>query len=210
MSKFASADYTHGQTNAIIKKLIAQGGPDGPIKFLRGELVVKHNWREENNVIYFSVTSDGTTGPQWIERLYGKNLRISGYAERVLEKAGFKPTKGVTTEVAVLKGLCFSDDGRTIENIRTQAVNRALETPSAEIACLIRDKFVGEEIEGMGLKRIIVMHKPIKSQDDFHLLLSADTSDGFWLGTHIINPDLILPHPQVGFAFVVSKVNTQK
>lgn len=61
--KFASADLTAGQLNAIVKKV---GGHDAALKFLRGELSVSEptrNWREEDGVIYFSVTSDGTTGP---------------------------------------------------------------------------------------------------------------------------------------------------
>jgi hypothetical protein len=63
-TEFASADLTAGQLNAIVKKL---GGHDGAIKFLQGKLSVSEptrNWREEDGVIYLSVTSDGTTGPE--------------------------------------------------------------------------------------------------------------------------------------------------
>jgi len=38
---FASKDYTAGQLNAMVKKLIEQGGADALDKFLRGELVLK-------------------------------------------------------------------------------------------------------------------------------------------------------------------------
>src|SRR3989344_3005062 len=71
-----------------------------------------HLWREENGVIYFSVTSDGTTGGQWIARLEKRGYRLSDYAKRMLRSPDFKPTKGVTTEIAVLKGMLFADNDR--------------------------------------------------------------------------------------------------
>src|SRR3989344_110555 len=108
-TEFASVDLTAGQLNAIVKKL---GGHDGAIKFLQDKLTVSEptrNWREQDGVIYFSVTSDGTTGPQWIERLEGKGFRLSDYAKSVLRSPDFKPTSGVTTEIAILKGMLFAD-----------------------------------------------------------------------------------------------------
>ena len=62
ITEFASAGLTAGQLNAIVKKL---GGPDMALGFLRDELSVSEptrSWREENGVIYFSVTSHGATG----------------------------------------------------------------------------------------------------------------------------------------------------
>ena len=58
-----------GTMEAVVNKL---GGEDGVKRFLRGELQVcrpTRSWREEDGVIYFSVTSDGTTGEDWITRL---------------------------------------------------------------------------------------------------------------------------------------------
>lgn len=39
-SEFASSGYTVGQLNAMVKLLIKQGGEEGPIRFLRGEIKV--------------------------------------------------------------------------------------------------------------------------------------------------------------------------
>jgi hypothetical protein len=124
MSEFASAGLTAGQLNAIVKKL---GGHDMALSFLRGELVVSEPtrcWREENGVITFSVTSHGTTGEDWITRLESKGFRVGDYARQVLPSRDFKPTNGVTTEVAVLKGTLFEDHNRTTENIRAEADKR--------------------------------------------------------------------------------------
>src|SRR3989344_4056544 len=62
-----------------------------------------HSWREEDGVIYFSVTSDGMSGGEWIKRLESKGFRVGDYAKNVLRSKDFKPTEGVVTEVAVLK-----------------------------------------------------------------------------------------------------------
>src|SRR3989344_4861228 len=35
-----------------------------------------HSWREKDGVIYFSVTSDGTTGEDWITRLESQGLQV--------------------------------------------------------------------------------------------------------------------------------------
>lgn len=203
MEKFASADLTAGQLNAIVKKL---GGQEASLKFLRGVLSVSEptrNWREEDGIIYFSVTSDGTTGPQWIERLEGKGFRIGDYAKSVLRNEDFKPTNGVTTEVAVLKGMLFEDNKRITKNIRTEAANRSLETPNAEIACLIREKFTDEEIKAMGLTCIVAMHEPIKDSDGDPSLLDANRAgDGRWLNAYCDKPDDRW-NREDGFAFAV-------
>lgn len=194
---------------AIVNKL---GGMEEVSKFLRGELSVSEptrNWREEDGVIYFSVTSDGTTGPQWIERLEGKGFRIGDYAKSVLRNENFKPTNGVTTEVAVLKGMLFEGNKRIAKNIRTEAANRSLETPNAEIACLIREKFTDEEIKAMGLTWIVAMHEDIKDSVGDPFLLNADRSGGGrWLNAYYGKPGSRWYRGN-GFAFAVSQVAQQ-
>ena len=208
-TEFASADLTAGQLNAIVKKL---GGHDGAIKFLQGKLSVSEptrNWREQDGVIYLSVTSDGTTGPQWIERLEGKGFRLSDYAKSVLRSPDFKPTSGVTTEIAILKGMLFEDSNRITKKIRAEADKRKLTTPNAEVACLIRENFSDEDIEAMGLIWIVAMHEPIKDSDGGPSLLSADRDDGGrWLDADDGEPGRRWNRDR-GFAFVVSQVGPQ-
>ena len=147
-------------------------------------------WTEKDGVVYFSVTSDGVTGEEWITRLESKGFRAGDYVKNVLRSKGFKPTAGITYEVAVLKGELFSDSERITKNIRKDAKNRKFTTPNAEVACLIREKFSDKELEAMGLYWIVVMHEPIKDSDGDPTLLGANRyGDGSWLNTGYDGPD---------------------
>lgn len=202
-NEFASAGLTAGQLNAIVKKL---GGYDGAIKFLQGKLSVSEptrNWREQDGVIYLSVTSDGTTGPQWIERLEGKGFRIGDYAKSVLRSPDFKSTSGVTTEIAILKGMLFEGNDRITKKIRAEADKRKLTKPNAEVACLIRENLSDEEIEAMGLWWIVAMHEPIKDVGALILLSANRDGEGRWLSANWGDPDRRWDRG-FGFAFVVS------
>lgn len=208
-TEFASAGLTAGQLNAIVKKL---GGHEMALRFLRDELTVSEptrSWREEDGVIYFSVESDGTTGEDWIKRLEGNGFRVGDYAKQVLRSPDFTPTNGVTTEVAVLKGMLFEDNDRTTKKIRAEADKRKLGKPNAELACLIRLKFTDEEIEAMGLWYIVAMHEPINDSGGDPDLLSADRDDdGRWLGACYGTPGGRWDRGS-GFAFAVSQVSSQ-
>ena len=163
-------------------------------------------WREENGVIRFSVTSDGTTGEAWITRLENKGIRVSDYTKSILRSKSFKPGKPTVYEIAVLKGELFSDDKRITKNIRAKAKKRKYLAPNAEVACLIREAFSDEDLKAMGLNWLVTMHKPIKDSDGFPELLSADRGDGgSWLDTLYDSPDGKWVRSD-GFAFVVSQV----
>ena len=211
--EFASAELTVGQLNALVKNLMIQMDIADPIEAVRrvnsGEWVAKateQKWREENGVIFFSVTSDGATGPEWIERLEKQGFQVGSYAKSVLRSSDFVPTNGVTSEVAVLKGILFEDDDRITKNIRAEAGKRKLEKPNAEVACLIREKFTDEEIKAMGLWWIVAMHEPIKDSDgDPNLLGASRNGDGRWLYANFDKPGLRWNRGR-GFAFAVPQV----
>lgn len=205
MAKYPDLDL--GTIEAIVNKL---GGMDGVSRFLRGDLIISEcpkKWHEENGVIYFTVTSDGTTGEAWIERLESKGFDVSRYAKGVLRSADFRPTSGVTTEIAVLKGALFANSNRVTKNIRANATERKFTSPNAEIACLIREKFTGAEIKDMGLSAIIVMHEPIDSAG-YPFLLHAHRDVGVgWLDAFCGEPDDGWYRDR-GFAFAVAQVGT--
>jgi hypothetical protein len=169
-------DFTRGQLDAALMKIGHDAGmttAEGIRAFLRGELIViqpTRSWREEDGVIYFSVESDGTTGEDWIKRLEEKGYHVNGYAKKVLRSPDFKPTNGVTTEVAVLKGTLFEGNDRKTEKIYAEGALRKLSKPNAEMVCLIREKFTSKELKAMGLAHIIVMYEPIGGS----LLLSVE------------------------------------
>ncbi len=166
-------------------------------------------WREQDGVIYFSATSDGTTGKDWIARLEQKGFRVEDYAKNVLCSPDFKPPEGVTTEIAILKGMLFQDNDRITKNIRAEADRRMLAKPNAEVACLIREIFTDEEIKAMGLWYIVTMHEPIKDSYGDPNLLNANRDDGGrWLGTSCDETDSRWRRDD-GFAFVVSQVGPQ-
>jgi len=206
MSKYPK---TLGRIEAVWNKL---GGEDGVDRFLRDELSVSEptrSWREEDGVIYFSVTSDGTTGKDWITRLESKGFRVGDYAKQVLRSPDFKPTSGVTTEVAVLKGMLFEDNDRITKKIRAEADKRKLSKPNAELACLIREKFTDKEIEAMGLWYIVAMHEPINDSDGDPFLLNANRYDvGRWLSACSVRPGSRW-YRDYGFAFDMSQVSSQ-
>ncbi len=205
-SEFASAGLTAGQLNAIVKKL---GGHEAALAFLCGELTVSQpakKWQEKDGVITFTVTSDGTTGPEWIKRLKKDGFQVSDYAEQVLNSKRFHETDGVTTEVSVLKGKLFFDDDRITSKIRAEAKSRGLTEPSPEVACLTRERFTDKELEEMGLWSMVTMHEPIIGVDGAPSLLSADCDDdGSWLGTCHDEPESWCD-PNRGFAFATTQV----
>ena len=181
-------------------------------KVLRGELVISEpvrQWREKEGVIYFTVTSDGTTSPDWGKRLEKKGFRLSKCAKDVLCSPDFKPTNGVTYQIVVLKGTLFTDSDRITRKIRAEADRRKLEKPNAEVACLIREIFSDEELEAMGLWWIVVFHEPIEDSDgDPHLLVAHRALEGRWLDTYYDKPDDYWDF-DVGFAFALPQVFSQ-
>lgn len=197
---------TLGRVEAVWNKL---GGEEGVDKFLSGKLVVQKpvcSWREEDGVIYFTVTSDGTTGSDWIKRLEKKGFRLSKWAKDVLGSSDFKPTSGVAYQIAVLKGTLFTDSDRITKKIRAEAERRKLEKPNAEVACLIREMFSDEDLEVMGLYWIVVFHEPIKdSGGDLSLLNANRDNEGRWLSAYYDKPDDNWNSAN-GFAFALPQI----
>jgi len=211
INKFAIADVTPGKLNALVKNIMSQTGINDPNEAVRlvnfGEWTLvrqARTWREQDGVIYFSVTSDGTTGEQWIERLESKGHRISEYAKSILRSQEFKPTSDIIYEIAVLKGELFNDKDRVTTKIRQEAKDCQLGTPNVEIACLIREKFSNKELKEMGLYWIVIMHEPIKDSYGDPILLNVGRGDvGSWLNAYYDDPDTEWDRDD-GFAFVVS------
>ena len=212
-TEFAIAEVFPGKLNALVKNIMRQTGETDPNEAVRlvnsGEWVVSkliRSWREEDGVIRFSVTSDGTPGVGWITRLEGKGFRLEYYyAKRVLCSSSFKQTSGVTTEVAVLPGSFFKDNDRHTAKIRDEAKKRKLVTPNAELACLIREKFGDDEIEAMGLWYIVAMHEPINDSDGNPLLLyTSRGGGGRQFAAFLDRPVFRSWSCAIGFAFAVS------
>lgn len=171
----------NGWTNADIKAL-SEGGILGEVLEVikkRAQIVYSEHlidkkvlpkWTEVNNRICFTVTSNGKTGPEWIERLKAQGSRVTRCAESMLRSESFKPTNGVTYEVVVLKGKSFASHNLVNKKIRAKAAELKLIAPNAEVACLIRELFTDDDLKAMGLWCIVTMHEPIEDVGDPGLL----------------------------------------
>ena len=164
------------------------------------------SWHEKNGVITFRVTSNGRTGEEWITYFESRGIIVlARWGKDVLRSTGFKPTNGVTTEIAVLKDELFTDADLTTSFIRAEADKRGLTKPNAEAACLIRELFTDAEIKAMGLNWIVAMHGPTEDSDRSPLLLGAGRAvDGSWLSALYGGPVGGWPRGY-GFAFAASR-----
>lgn len=209
------AKYGHRPLNwfeAIVNKL---GGEHEAERFLRGELAVseiRHHaprvWRGVHGVVYLSVSSDGTTGPQWIERLKKAGHRVSDRAKQALNSKDFVPTSGVIYEIAILTSVIFGDLDCVTTKICVEAGKRGLARPNVEIACLIRANFTQKDITAMGIYSIVVMHEPTKGCGDCpHLLEVLHEPDH--LDLHAVPSDPVCGWGGGrGFAFIRPQVST--
>ncbi len=139
----------------------------------------------DGGLVRFEVTSDGTTGPQWVERLMRGGKRIGDYGMGVLLSPEFLPTSGIVTKVVVLPcGLFYDEQDRpTTSKICSYANQRGgLTRLNAEIACFIREFFSDKEIEQMGFEYIVAMHKAINISTGYPNLLGVSSYGfGHWL-----------------------------
>lgn len=212
---FVIADVLPGKLNALVKNIMKQTGVDDPNEVVRmvnaGEiLIVNPKWAKEKGIIRFTVTSDGATGAQWIDRLESKGFRIRDYVKNIFLSENFNPTKGVTYEITVLKSELFSSELSsnyylTTKTIREKAGNLKLSSPNIETACLIREKFSNAEFMAMGLSFITVMHEPIKGEFGYPVSLDPDYNElGLWLIGRNNEPNYHWKD-SFGFAFVASR-----
>ena len=205
-------DFTRGQIDAALMKIgddVNMSTEEGLRAYLRGDLVVhkpNQSWYERNGVIYLSVTSDATTGPQWERWFLENGYKLSHEARFLLNSASFKPTSGITTHVGIIKGMWFEKADRIMSKIYADAVRRTWSEPKAEIACLIRKKYSNAKIAEMGLTWILTIHEPIKGSDGNMCLLGVGRDGGNpWLGARWDWPGSRWSRDH-GFAFAVSQV----
>lgn len=212
-SNFLISGIETGQLNAMVKNIMSQTGVNNPQEAVRmlnaGEMQISlvesvKKLREANGLIHLSVTSDGTTGEAWIYRLNKRRTRVSEYSKEILTSKEFQYTSGVVYEIAVVKGDIFTNKELVMKNIRNYAKNHRLFAPNMEVACLIREKLSDKDLKSMGLKWIIVMHKPMQGPDaDIKQLGIFRGAYYPWLLADCSSPDEQMSRGG-GFAFVVS------
>lgn len=133
-----------------------------------------------NNIIMLpALSSDGTTGLQFIEKMKNAKLTIGGYAQRILQSDDFAKTITQETKYlpGIIKGEMFADNERTNTNIRKYAIEQGAIKPTAELSLMLRLKYSNKALKKLGLKYLIPMHKPIKTHNKKSYFLGLDTTD---------------------------------
>lgn len=209
MSDFAIAEVTTGKLNALVKNLMKQMGIDDPIEAVRrinsGQWVVSEQvrlWWEQDNIIYLSVTSDGTTGPQWVKELKAQGVCLEDNAEKILCSAEFRPTSGVTSLIAILTYDVINKTSMTIDGVWAEAQRRKLAEPSVETACLIRRVLSDKDILNMSLWWINVIHVPVVVDEASYVLRVDRDGGGRRLCATAVSRAGSTFHCANGFAFV--------
>jgi hypothetical protein len=195
---------TWSRMQAIIDKL---GGEKGVNTFLSSKPQPSSDsfWKEKDGVIYCTVTSDGTTGKEWIKRLHEKGFApFQSLQNHVLLTNEFKATSGTIYLIAILRAERFSSENRTNE-ILAKAAAMNLKSPHPEVGCLLREKFSDYVLfKDMKLERIVTMHDPINECrimiDAYSGYHSKDMKGQLILGGDQIHQDA------TGCAFIVAEV----
>jgi hypothetical protein len=214
-NEFAIASLTTGKLNALVKNIMRQTGVNDPIEAVRlvnsGKWTLSEvsSWHEEDGIIYFTVTSKGTTGPQWVKLFKEKGFSLADWVKDYLLSGNFESTNGVTTVVAVFKRKLLGFEKLSFKDIYSGAGRLNWNKPTIEIGCLIRLLLTGNDIVKMGLDSIITMHNPVSSPSGNMKFLF--TSKNFWgsksLTTFCEEDDPSLIKHNYGFAFISAQTN---
>lgn len=195
------------------KKLLGQGSVSkNPTTFLRGKrasLEPSSEWREEGGFITFSVTSNGLSGYDWINRFTMRGYSRVGFGgKKLLRSERFQSTSGVTSDVVIVKGALFSNVDRIVRNVREEVDEQRLIPPTLETACLIREKISDDAMRRMGLMFIVIMHEPVDQAEEILRLRRCLTiNDDRWLDASTFGSGNAW-NRETGFAFILNKRKT--
>jgi hypothetical protein len=142
-------------------------------------------WTVRDGILYLSVMSDGVSGKEWIKRFEKKDLLLcSSFKETLLS---MKATKGVQSEVAIIKGEMFGGLQRQTSNFLLEAKSRKFKALNLELACLIFNEFDLSEMFLAGVS-ILVAQLVIASgsavaimrKEDFSIVLQDELTNCSW------------------------------
>lgn len=156
------------------------------------------NWLDMDHSIVTSVLTDGTSGNDWIKRLENRNVILTESAKTIIKQKTFKPTKDIRFTLEILKGGQF-ENGFKLSDIKKFAKNQLLLVPSIEIALLMREQILYNDMKEMGLDRIIIMHRSHKGRllslelDGYASMITTVKTEGRW-------------QKNDGFAFIINNI----
>ena len=161
MKKRVIDDVSVNDLETFVQNLMEQIGETDVKKAIElinsGKIVlanIKTDWEEKDDLISFSVISDGTSGPTWLYRLRNKGVYVDETVQKVLLSDDFKPTVGIITYVHLLQGRDVQTDEKylTAESQKRKLIELCY---GAEIACLTREKFSTLQINLMGVHQVV-------------------------------------------------------
>lgn len=143
-----------------------------------------------NGVLYITSLppSPGLTGPEWINRLMLKDFRLTEDATSLLLSKDFRPTTGVSYNLAILPATFFSDDRRRTRFIREEGQDRRWKELNPEAICILREYFSDDDLLALGFQWIVGIHAPIEFGFDQHLLATERLGAGRWLNAPCARP----------------------
>jgi hypothetical protein len=129
----------------------------------------------DDGVIHLSITSKGQNPDEVIPNLLSQGFYVSPRTEKIFkESTFFGVTKGVTYNLAIIRGEKFSKDGDTclMKHICKEANRRGYKRTSAEVPLLVcaelarRDdgRYLRRELASVGLTSLLVVNEPIKME----------------------------------------------
>ncbi|MFA6300864.1 MAG: hypothetical protein WC609_00770 [Candidatus Paceibacterota bacterium] len=178
--EFMIADITAGELNALVKNIMSQTGDTDPKTAIRrvnsrGWIVVRspRTPYEKDGVIYFSVTSCGMTGEEWVALFEDKHIVVDDKVNDRLLSEEFKPTSGITYKVAILNKKLLARMDQHIKDIQAEIKKRRFTRPNLEVACLI---MTGYSFEDFGELRYHCgsINMQTKNSDEFLKLYGHD------------------------------------
>lgn len=167
-------------------------------------------WIEKDGVIYGTVVLDKmTTGQEWIIRtIAAGNHILGGGTDGMLRSEHFQMSPIGVYKIVILTSPYVGNDCREFYTTKVLATAKdlGLIRPNADIGCLIREQFSDEEIRGLGLVDIMVMHEPICG----NIFRIRRDGSGRWLdcfpSAYNIKWLHSPMHLDVGFAFLAPSV----
>jgi len=159
-------------------------------------------WEDDGFIICFTLYADNLSGEEWIKRFEKEKIDLNEEVKAIFRSKAFVPTRD-TINVGIIRGDRISDPYRKDWHIRKLAANDyCFDTPTLELAALIRYYLSDRVIQSMGFDWIITMTEPIAPKYNIvDLLLVANTENGPRIGVAKAGNDLRWKASS-GFAFV--------
>ena len=108
------------------------------------------------------VVTRGISGENWFTRLRTSGYNLGGFVEEMLCSKDFVTTNGTTFRLAIVGGDEYENNERREKTLKSEIIRCKYLVPPAEISPYLRELFSDEDLESMGLMSLVVMHKPIK------------------------------------------------